>query len=138
MGNVIELNAPSSMVPEPPLALFRLRWRIEVTSGLEIHGPWTPQTKHPSLSMTLREFQDRIERVFIDGYCERSNVITTFLCCPGYAFLSMTYKGMLNARTGKSATIGIELADRENCVYLILRDGTVYQEKVKDVPNNNN
>lgn len=134
-AKVIQLGCDPSLLQSMPESIFHLRWRLE-TATISINGPWTPQTRYPSLSMTLKEYANRIDNIYIDAMHYKTGRVTTLLSCPGFVFLEMTYKGMLNARTGLNKTIGIEVVDRDNNVHLVLVDGTVYQEKLKNANNN--
>lgn len=138
MGKVIALNAPRMVdFDRPPDLVWKLRWRIITGSGLVIAAAWTPETRYPSLSLTLEEFAHTIGSVHVDGINLTTGDKMTFLSCPGDHFAALSYKG--HHKFGSSHTIvsGIELRDRDNTTYLVLRDGTVYTEEAQAHVANN-
>jgi hypothetical protein len=126
MGKIIELNPhrqqPVTCCPED---LFALRWRIRLVSGLQVLGPWLPETRYPSLTYTLRDWAGKIDVVYIDGRPRGPGTSMTFVTCPGGAFKGLAYKAFALVGATRVIAGGIELEDERGQRYLVTRDGNV-------------
>lgn len=138
-AKVIQLNAPTKELRAVPLDLWKLRWRIQSVDGVTLASSWLPETRYPSLSETLKEFADRIGKVYIDGIHRHTGEKQTLLTCSGWGFVGLSYKAFMLATSGRTVVGGLEVETVEGTRYLVLRDGTVHVEerKTKHVANDN-
>ena len=123
-AELVRINAAQRPIKSAPVHIFKLRWRITTKNGLTISSSWTPETRYPSFTETMKELEGKIDRVHIDGINIYDKSSITFISCNGSGFKTLSYKsGFIRGQLPE--VIGIEVEDVEGGHYLVLRDGNV-------------